>query len=216
MTKIAEFQVKNGLKPDGVIGKKTLSALKTVLKISNDERLAHFMGQCHTETGGFKSDSENLRYTKERLLSTFKHDFDINKDRVLSATERAKADTLVGHPDKIANFVYANQNGNGNEASGDGWKHRGFGSLQLTGYSNQLAFSKFIGDSEIMNNPSLIATKYYFESAIFFFNNKKLWAYCDKVDTNSIIYVSKRVNGGTNGLDHRIKWTNYYINLLRK
>jgi putative chitinase len=118
---------------------------------------------------------------------------------------------------KIANRVYANRMGNGDEASGDGWKYRGRGALQLTGKSNYEAFSKYLNKPEIMQNPDLVADQYAFESAMFFFDNNKLWALCDKgVDDGVILALTKRINGGTNGLDHRMSLTKRYYGWLKK
>jgi putative chitinase len=95
--------------------------------------------------------------------------------------------------------------GNGNEASGDGWKYRGRGALQLTGKANYKAFADYLGKQpEIMETPDLVATTYAFESAMFFFDKNKLWSICDQgVNEAAILALTKRINGGTNGLDHR-------------
>ena len=106
--------------------------------------------------------------------------------------------------------------GNGNEASGDGWKYRGRGALQLTGKANYEAFAKYLGKPEILTNPDLVATTYAFESAMYFFEKNKLWAICDKgVDAATITALTKRINGGTNGLDHRTALTSKYYNYVK-
>lgn len=216
MKKIIEFQKENGLVADGVIGKKTLAFIKRKLNIDSNESLAHFMGQCHHESGGFEAESENLNYGAEGLITTFKSDFDLNKNRVIEANERLKANTLARKPEAIANFVYANQNGNGNEASGDGWRYRGRGAIQLTGKANYQAFANFLKDTSIIERPELVATKYYFESAIFYFNNRKIWNFTKFVSLASIKQVTKLVNGGFNGLDERIDLTNKYYSIITK
>lgn len=241
--KVKAWQAVNGLTTDGVVGDVTwskifetsntinLSVLKghipdSVLSqipdtakkfgITNNLRLAHFLSQCGHESGGFKTVTENLNYRLDSLVSVFKHDFDTNKDKVISVNEKVKAESLVGHPDKIANFVYANQNGNGNEVSGDGWKFRGRGYIQLTGRANYQNFTKFIGE-DCIKNPDIVATKYPLSSAAFFFNSNNLWKICDKgSDKKTITELTKRVNGGDNGLDDRIKHFNEYYNLLTK
>jgi putative chitinase len=178
-------------------------------------RLSHFLAQCHHESGGFKAVSENLNYGAEGLLGTFKSDFDVNKDKVLSEAEKKKAYELARHSEPIANFVYANQNGNGDEASGDGWKYRGRGYIQLTGKENYGKFTEFIGDNCI-GNPDLVATKYPLASAAFFFNSNKLWSICDLGTTDEVVTkVTKRVNGGTIGLSERIENFKNYYNLLK-
>lgn len=209
------FQQKIGAKPDGDFGKETLTMAMNYYKL-NKFQTAHFFAQVAHETGVFKSFSENLNYSEERMLQIFKGDFDINNDKVLSVTEKAKAKELKGSPEKIANFVYANQNGNGNEASGDGWKFRGRGALQLTGRANYKAFSDFIKDPEVMTNPDLVSTKYAFDSAIFFFTKNKLWSICSSsISDADITKLTKRINGGINGLDHRKELTLKYYNLIK-
>ena len=106
--------------------------------------------------------------------------------------------------------------GNGDEASGDGWKYRGRGALQLTGKSNYKAFADYLGKPEIMDTPDLVATTYAFESAMFFFDRNKLWSICDKgVNDAAILELTKRINGGTNGLDHRKVLTNKYYGYVK-
>lgn len=198
--------------PDSVIAQIPKTAEK--FGITTNLRLAHFLSQCSHESGGFKLVNENLNYRLDPLVTTFKHDFDTNRDKVISVNEKAKALTLVGHPDKIANFVYANQNGNGNEASGDGWRFRGRGYIQLTGRANYTGFTKYIGE-DCVANPDLVATKYPLASAGFFFKNNSLWSICDKgTSVTTITELTKRVNGGTNGLSDRIAHFNKYYNLL--
>ena len=114
-------------------------------------------------------------------------------------------------PEKIANKVYGSRMGNGDEASGDGWKFRGRGALGTTGKENYQRFANYIKKPEIMTNPDLVATEYPFESAIFFFDSNKLWSICDRGITNEAIKeLTRRVNGGYNGLDDRILKTNLY------
>jgi putative chitinase len=115
----------------------------------------------------------------------------------------------------IANKVYGGRMGNGDEKSGDGYKYRGRGAIQLTGKSNYQAFSTYIKDPEVMTNPDVVATKYAFESAMFFFETNKLWAICDKgVNDAAILELTKRINGGTHGLDDRAEKTKKYASWL--
>jgi len=210
MRLIKDFQTKYGLVPDGQIGKKTLLKIKEVLLIPTIEALSHYMGQCDHESMTFTQLVENLNYSSQGLLGTFGKYFD---DKTAPLYQR--------NPEKIANRVYANRMGNGNEMSGDGWRHRGFGPIQLTGKTNQDAFAKKISDPLIVDNPSLIAAKYAFESAKFFFDDRSLWSYCKKVDVASITKVSKLINQGNlkakgdpNGLQERIEKTNHYYKIL--
>jgi putative chitinase len=106
--------------------------------------------------------------------------------------------------------------GNGDEASGDGFKFRGRGALQLTGKDNYKVFSEYLKKPEIMTNPDLVATEYAFESAIFFFDRNKLWDICDKgVNKDTILALTKRINGGTHGLADREEKTLKYYGYLK-
>ncbi len=201
---IKEFQEKYGLKPDGILGPKTAEKMREEWGILTNEHLAHFLAQCHHESGGFKATSENLNYSKEGLLKIFPKYF-----------TSALALSYARNPEKIANRVYANRLGNGIEASGDGYRFRGRGFIQLTGKDNYLAFSKWINDSKIMDNPSLVAEKYAIESALFFFKKNKIFSMCDFINDTSIKYVTKAINGGANGLMDRIKLTVEYLDKLK-
>ena len=104
---------------------------------------------------------------------------------------------------------------NGDTASGDGWKFRGRGYIQLTGRSNYTKFDKMVTES-ILDNPDLVATKYPLMSAAFFFDSNGLWSICDKgADDATVTAVTKRVNGGTIGLADRIKHFKEYYALLK-
>jgi putative chitinase len=199
------LQEKIGAKPDGVFGPGTMKAAMVYYKMS-PERTAHFFGQTSHETGGLKIFSENLNYDVKGLLSIFKKYFPTSD----IASQYAR------QPEKIANKVYANRMGNGDETSGDGWKYRGRGALQLTGKDNYKAFSTYIKDPEILTNPDLVATKYAFESAMFFFDRNKLWSICDKgVNKIIIVELTKKINGGINGLEDRVQKTGVYYEHLK-
>jgi putative chitinase len=124
-------------------------------------------------------------------------------------------ESYARQPEKIANRVYSSRMGNGDEKSGDGFKFRGRGYIQLTGKSNYAAFDKTVSE-DIIANPDLVATKYPLASAAFFFNNNSLWSICDKgADDATVTAVTKRVNGGTIGLSDRLKHFKEYYNLLK-
>ena len=198
--------------PDSVLEQIPDTAAK--FNINSPLRLAHFLAQCAHESGSFKRVKENLNYSETRMLEIFKSDFDVNHDRILSTKEKEKAKSLVGHPDKIANFVYANQNGNGSEASGDGYKYAGKGYIMLTGRKNYAEFDKLVEDN-IIANPDLVATKYPLMSAAYFFQKNSLWSICDKGATDMVVTsLTKRVNGGTYGLAERIKYFNKFYKIL--
>jgi putative chitinase len=126
------------------------------------------------------------------------------------------AESYARQPEKIASRVYANRMGNGNEASKEGYVFRGRGALQTTGKDNYKQLSEHLQKPEILTNPDLVATEFAFESALFFFTKNKLWAIADKgVNANTILEITKRVNGGTHGLDDRTVKTNQYYSWLK-
>lgn len=211
---IEEFQSQHGLLDDGIIGRKTLGKMKEVLHISTLEGLAHFVGNCWHESVGFTRFEENLNYSKEALLSTFRHDFDWNKDRQFNPIEVAKAEQLARRPEQIANFVYANQNGNGDESTGDGWKYRGRGALQTTGKKNYHDLGYFLG-VDLLGNPEMVASEYALESAIFYFNKHRIWDLAQHVDDASIRRVRRAINGGTIGLEEVSEKVKYFYNLMK-
>lgn len=201
---IKSLQTKIGITPDGSIGPATLKAFKNYFKLTN-EQVAHFFGQVGHETGEYKSFSENLNYSAEGLKKTFGKYFPGTLN-----------ESYAKQPEKIASHVYANRMGNGDESSGDGWKYRGRGALQLTGKNNYQEFSNYLKKPEIMTNPDLVSTEYAFESAMFFFDKNKLWSIADKgVNDDTILIMTKRINGGTLGLDHRKTLTLKYYNWLQ-
>jgi putative chitinase len=200
-----ELQKKIGVTADGAFGPGTLKAAASYFKL-NKNRAAHFFAQCAHESGNFKAFSENLNYGAKGLRGIFGKYFPT--DALAKAYER--------QPQKIANRVYANRMGNGDEASGDGWKYRGRGPLQLTGKNNYRAFGKYIGrEQEVLDNPDLVATELGFESALWFFDANKLWSICDQgINDAAILALTKRINGGTHGLDDRKMKTKKYATWL--
>ena len=187
--------------PDTVITQ--IPGVLDKFEINTPLRLAHFLAQCGHESGGFKVVSENLNYGAAGLQSIFKKYF---------TAESAKE--YQRKPEKIANIVYANRMGNGNQASGEGYKFRGRGFIQLTGKDNYTAFDKTVED-DILANPELVATKYPLLSAAWFFHKNGLHKIADEGATDAVVTkVTKRVNGGTIGLPDRIKHFNEYNNLL--
>jgi putative chitinase len=172
--------------------------------ITTPLRLAHFLAQCGHESGGFRATQENLNYSAKGLCGIFRKYF----PSVTVAMQYERK------PEKIANRVYASRMGNGNEASGEGWKYRGRGYIQLTGKDNYKAFDATVPE-DIMANPDLVATKYALASAAFFFKKNGLWAICDRgAGMDIVTSVTKRVNGGTIGLTDRQKHFNEFYHLL--
>jgi putative chitinase len=197
---LKSLQERAGVTADGAFGPGTMKAAMELLKLT-PIRAAHFFAQTSHETGGFKAFSENLNYSAQGLQGIFGKYFPGTLE-----------ESYARQPEKIANRVYASRMGNGDEASGDGWKFRGRGALQLTGKSNYEAFAKYLGNNEVLENPDLVATKYSFDSAMFFFERNKLWAICDKgINDAAILELTKRINGGTHGLeDRKAKTYKYY------
>jgi putative chitinase len=177
----------------------------STFKIDTALRLSHFLAQCGHESAGFKAVQENLNYGAKGLLGIFKKYF---------PTE-TKALQYERKPEKIANLVYGSRMGNGDEASGDGYKFRGRGYIQLTGKNNYVAFGKAINE-DITTNPDLVATKYPLLSAAWFWSSNGLNTLADKgADDASVTAITKRVNGGTIGLPDRIKHFKEYYTLLK-
>lgn len=178
----------------------------TILKfeLNTPLRLAHFLAQAGHESGGFKLVNENLNYGAKGLLGIFKKYF---------PTE-AKAKEYERKPEKIANLVYGSRMGNGAETTGEGYKFRGRGYIQLTGKDNYKAFDAVVTES-IVDNPDLVATKYPLLSAAWFFHKNGLHKIADKGATDVVVTeVTKRVNGGTIGLPDRLKHFKEYYALL--
>ena len=172
--------------------------------INTPLRVAHFLAQCGHESGGFRVTQENLNYSAKGLNGIFRKYF---------PTEAAAA-AYARNPQKIANKVYSNRMGNGSEASGDGYKFRGRGYIQLTGRDNYTAFGKSIG-VDIPNNPDSVATTYALASAAWFFSKNGLHKIADEGASDVVVTkITKRVNGGTIGLPDRIKHFKEYYHLL--
>ncbi len=171
--------------------------------ITTNLRLAHFLAQCALESTGFTATVENLNYRAARLMQVF--------PKYFRGVDTA---AYANNPEKIGNRVYANRMGNGSEASGDGFKFRGRGYIQLTGKNNYTSFSTFVGE-DCIANPDLVATKYPLASAAFYFNSNRIWAICDRgADDDTVTRVTKAVNGGIAGLPERLKNFKEFIRAL--
>ncbi len=193
--------------------------LKAFLKynINTPLRIAHFLAQLSHESGNFTRVIENLNYTPEGLANTSPF------NKKLTTAQRNLYGRTASHAANqkmIANIGYANSNGNGNVASGDGWKYRGRGYIQLTKKGNYEAYKKYSG-YDVVNNPDLLLTPAIaIDAAAWFFS-----IYINGLplaDANSITKITEKVNGGVNGLADRIakftffKAQNISIELLKK
>jgi putative chitinase len=189
--------------PDSVISQIPETAAK--FGIDTPLRLAHFLAQCGHESGGFKATQENLNYSASGLKGIFGKYF----------KEAGLAEQYQRNPQKIASRVYGGRMGNGPESTGDGFKFRGRGYIQLTGKDNYTAFGRAINE-DLTVNPDKVATHYALLSAAWFFTKNGLHKMADGGATDAVVtQITKRVNGGTIGLPDRIKHFKEYYNLLK-
>lgn len=167
---------------------------------------AGFIGQCGHECGNFKILEENLNYRAATLLKLFPR----TPKRAWGFTPEEAA-AYERQPRKIANRIYGNRMGNRDEASGDGWRFRGSGWLQLTGHSNFFHASKALGE-DFVANPELVRTpKYAALTAGWFWSTHKCNELAESGDWTAL---TKRINGGTIGLEDRVKHIREAINVL--
>lgn len=189
--------------PDAVLSQ--IPQVMEKFQINTPLRLCHFLAQCAHESGNFKAVTENLNYSPVSLLKVFGKYF--NEKNV---------EAYARKPEKIANLVYGNRMGNGPEATGEGFKYRGRGYIQLTGKVNYQSFDKVV-DEDVTANPDLVATKYPLLSAAWFWNSRTLNALADKGATDAdVTAITKKVNGGTHGLEDRIAKFKKFYGVLTK
>jgi len=169
--------------------------------LTTNNQKAMFIGQCSHECGNFRTLEENLNYRAETLMKLWPKRF--------PSLEFAKQ--YEKNPKKIANSVYASRMGNRDEASGDGYRFRGRGALQCTGHSTYFHAGKALGVDFVMQ-PDLVATpKYAALTAGWFWDTHKLNPPADALDYTK---VTKIINGGTIGLDDRIKHVQHALAVL--
>ncbi len=167
---------------------------------------ASWIGQCGHECGNFRILEENLNYRAPTLLKLFPK---TPKRQWGFTPEEAAA--YEKQPQKIANRIYSNRMGNRDEASGDGWRFRGSGFLQLTGHANFYHAGQALGVDFVMQ-PELVRTPMYAaQTAGWFWQTHKLNQYADSGD---FLTMTKRINGGTIGLEDRIKHINHALHVL--
>jgi putative chitinase len=169
--------------------------------INTPQRVAAFMAQCGHESGNFKFLKENLKYRAASLTKVWPKYFP-NMDI---------ANQYAGNEEKIANRAYAGRMGNGPEESGDGWRFCGRGLIQLTGRNNYQNFADSI-ETDINDIPAYLATfEGAVQSACWFWETNKLNQWADKGD---MLTLTKRINGGTLGLDDRIKHYQHALHVM--
>ena len=169
--------------------------------INTPSRLAAFLAQTAHESGGYRAIKENLNYKAASLRKVFPKYF----------PDDATAAAYANKPEMIANRVYGNRMGNGDEASGDGWRYCGRGLIQLTGKDNYTFFAASL-DIPIEEASEYLQTfEGAVQSACFFWEQNKLNQWADQGD---ILTLTKRINGGTIGLEDRIKHYNHALHVL--
>lgn len=185
-----KLQEKCGVTPDGAFGPNTARAIAKHYKLS-PVRAAHLLGQASHESGGFKLTRENLNYSAETMCRVWPSRF----------KSIAEAAPYARNPKALADKVYSNRMGNG---EGEGHLYIGRGFLQLTGKDNYKSFAVDMRLPQIMEDPSLIEDEYAMETALWFFEKNGLFAIADGgVNDDTIKRITKRVNGGYIGLEHR-------------
>ena len=190
-----KLQERCGCTPDGAFGPNTARAIAKHYDLSPN-RAAHLLGQAAHESGGFTITKESLYYSSpERICKVWPSRFKTVED----AMPYAK------NPKALADKVYSNRMGN---SEGEGHIYIGRGFIQLTGKDNYRSFASDMRVPDVMNDPSLVETDYAFESAMWFFEKNGLFKMADNgIGTDNIKSITKRVNGGTHGLDDRINQT---------
>jgi len=174
--------------------------------ISTPVQQASWIGQCGHECGNFKILEENLMYRAATLLKLFPR----TPKRAWGFTPEEAA-AYERQPQRIANRIYGNRMGNRDEASGDGFRFRGSGFLQLTGHSNFYHAGQALGEDFVMQ-PELVRTpKYAAMTAGWFWQTHKLNQFAD---TRDFLMMTKKINGGTIGLDDRIKHINHALDII--
>ena len=199
------LQEKCGVTADGAFGPNTARAIARHYNWTS-KRGAHLLGQAAHESGNFMVSEENLNYRAPTLLKLFPK---TPKRQWGFTPEEAAA--YEKQPQKIANRIYSNRMGTRDEASGDGWRFRGSGFLQLTGHSNFYHAGQALGVDFVMQ-PELVRTPMYAaQTAGWFWQTHKLNQYADSGD---FVTMTKRINGGTIGLEDRIKHINHALHVL--
>ena len=191
---------------DGIIPESVINELPEVIEkfeIDSVLKLTHFLAQASHESAGFTAVRENLNYSADGLKRVFGRYFpdDLSEE-------------YARQPEKIASRVYANRMGNGDEYTHDGYTYRGRGYLQCTGKDNYQLLSEDF-NVDFISNPDLVASDYPLATAAWFFTKNGLWKICEQGSTNDVVTrLTKRINGGTIGLDDRIERFHKFYELL--
>jgi putative chitinase len=192
---LKSLQSKCGCSPDGSFGPNTARAIVKHYELS-PERGAHLLGQVVHESGSFKLTKENLNYSVEAMMRVWPSRF----------PTKESAEPYAKNPKALAENVYFGRMGNDSKEKASLYIGRGF--LQLTGFNNVRSFASDMRLPEVMDDPTLLEKEYAMDTAIWFFKKNNLWKICDEGVSDSVIRkLTKKINGGYTGLDHRIKET---------
>lgn len=191
------LQTRCGVTADGAFGPNTARAIAKHYDLTPN-RAAHLLGQAHHESGGFKRTRESLYYsTPERICAVWPTRFKTPAD----------AEPYAKNPSKLAGKVYLREE-LGNLTEQDAIDHIGRGFIQLTGKANYSAFAHDMRLPEVLTDPSLVETEYAFDSAFWFFQSNGLFEKADAGVSDKVIrIITRKINGGTHGLDDRIQQT---------
>ena len=198
------LQGKCGITTDGSFGPNTARAITAHCKLT-PERAAHLLGQASHESGGFKLTKENLNYSAEVMCRVWPSRFKTVED----------AAPYARNPKALAEKVYVGRMGNSSPQQASAYIGRGF--LQLTGFDNHKAFAKDMNRPDVITNPELLEGELAFETALWFFEKNNLFDIADEgVNYDTIRRITKRVNGGTHGIEDRELQTNKIYGWLKK
>ena len=200
---LQQYQILHNLKPDGIVGKQTAEVMIQDWKIPGMIELAHFIGQTRAESNNFTAGREGGSYDVAGILKTFPKRFTIQE-----------ACAYARKPEATLNHAYASRGGNGDEASGDGWKHRGGGASQITFKNTYVEY--FLSQNLPANSdPNLVSyPDHYFKSAVWYWNKNYVFDWCRETKNECIVWTAKKLNLGNafssaipNGLDIREEYT---------
>lgn len=190
---------KTNKNPDEVVS--ALNGVFSDERFDTKEKVAMFLAQCGHESAEYTVFSENLNYSSDALLKLFGKYFE----------SKEQANLYHRNPEKIACRIYANRMGNGSEESKEGWMFRGRGPIQITGKSNYKKASLFLyNDERLVTNPDLVANLGIgFKCAFWFWVNNNIFSL-----SKDIVAATKKINGGTIGIEHRTKLYNEALTIL--
>lgn len=210
---LKEWQAKHDLVADGILGNKTITAMMKVFHIPGRKDFLSFIAQIQHESVSFTKHRENMNYTPDALINTFNTRL-VTRFTPAMANKYGRTSKHPANQEMIASIAYAYRGGNGDAATGDGWRYRGGGGMHTTFKNNYQAYFRYAGlpmetDPEILGDPD-----HFFMSAKFWFDDNDAWKYTGDTSTDAIKRLSNLINAGNadrtkepNGLDSRITLT---------